>query len=110
MTSFAGCDKVAPGELCTCKRNVAGRTCDQCQPTYWDLQYHHEDGCVECDCDIAGSLSMLNTCDLVDGQCFCKRYASGRKCNKCAYGFYDLQLHNQLACRSIIFFAFIMYY
>ncbi|PIO66985.1 laminin EGF-like protein [Teladorsagia circumcincta] len=61
---FAGCDKVQPGELCSCRKNVDGRICDQCKPTFWDLQYHHADGCIECDCNLNGTLAMLNTCDL----------------------------------------------
>lgn len=46
IPEFAGCDKVAPGELCTCRENVMGRTCSQCKPTFWDLQPHHEKGCI----------------------------------------------------------------
>ena len=90
---------MAPGELCTCKKYVSGRICDQCRPTYWDLQYHHEDGCVKCGCNIPGTLSELDTCSLVEGQCICKQYVAGRRCEKCADGFYKLEAHNQLGCQ-----------
>ncbi|XGW07796.1 hypothetical protein V3C99_010722 [Haemonchus contortus] len=96
---FAGCDKVQPGELCSCRKNVDGRICDQCKPTFWDLQYHHTDGCIECDCNLNGTLAMLNTCDLKSGQCHCKRNAAGRQCDKCADGFYNLEGFNQLGCQ-----------
>ncbi|VDM61018.1 unnamed protein product [Angiostrongylus costaricensis] len=95
---FAGCDKVKPGELCSCRKNVDGRICDQCKPTFWDLQYHHEDGCVECRCHLNGTLSMLDICDLRFGQCVCKRNTAGRQCEKCADGFFNLQGFNQLGC------------
>ncbi|KAK6031034.1 hypothetical protein OSTOST_02822 [Ostertagia ostertagi] len=39
--------QVQPGELCSCRKNVDGRICDQCKPTFWDLQYHHPDGCID---------------------------------------------------------------
>uniref|UniRef100_A0A915PQH1 Laminin subunit alpha n=1 Tax=Setaria digitata TaxID=48799 RepID=A0A915PQH1_9BILA len=100
VSSFAGCDKVERGELCTCKRHVTGRICDQCKPTYWDLQYHHEDGCVQCDCDRAGTISELKECSLTEGSCNCKRYVAGRRCDKCADGFFQLEEHNQYGCRA----------
>ncbi|CAD6197231.1 unnamed protein product [Caenorhabditis auriculariae] len=95
---FAGCDKVAPGELCSCRKNVDGRICDQCKPGFWDLQYHHPDGCIDCDCNLNGTLSGLNTCGLKTGQCVCKKNAAGRRCDQCSEGFYNLQNYNQLGC------------
>ncbi|VDM41094.1 unnamed protein product [Toxocara canis] len=99
VASFAGCDKVAPGELCTCRANVMGRICDQCKPTFWDLQYQHPEGCISCSCHLPGTVSMLNVCDPLNGQCFCKRQVAGRRCERCADGFYDLQSHSQLGCK-----------
>ncbi|KAM3726093.1 Laminin-like protein [Dirofilaria immitis] len=100
VTGFAGCDKVEPGELCTCKTYVTGRICDQCKSTYWDLQYHHEDGCVRCDCDLAGTLSGLNECSIEEGQCNCKRHVFGHRCDKCVDGFFQLEVHNQFGCQA----------
>lgn len=100
VAGFAGCDKVEPGELCTCKTHVTGRICDQCKSTYWDLQYHHEDGCVQCDCNLAGTLSGLNECSIEEGQCNCKRHVVGRRCDKCADGFFQLEVHNQFGCQG----------
>jgi len=51
---------------CTCKRNVAGRDCNQCLPEYWGLS-DDRDGCKPCDCDIGGAYD--NYCDVVTGQC-----------------------------------------
>ncbi|VDP12271.1 unnamed protein product [Onchocerca flexuosa] len=100
VAGFAGCDKVEPGELCTCKAHVTGRICDQCKSTYWDLQYHHEDGCVPCNCNLAGTLSGLNECSNEEGQCNCKRHVIGHRCDKCADGFFQLELHNQFGCQA----------
>uniref|UniRef100_A0A915BZ56 Laminin-like protein epi-1 n=1 Tax=Parascaris univalens TaxID=6257 RepID=A0A915BZ56_PARUN len=98
VASFAGCDKVAPGELCTCRANVIGRICDQCRPTFWDLQYQHPEGCISCNCNLPGTVSTLNVCDPLNGQCFCKRHVAGRRCERCADGFYELESHSQLGC------------
>uniref|UniRef100_A0A1I8EZU5 Uncharacterized protein n=3 Tax=Wuchereria bancrofti TaxID=6293 RepID=A0A1I8EZU5_WUCBA len=100
VAGFPGCDKVEPGELCTCKTHVTGRICDRCKPTYWDLQYYHEDGCVQCDCNLAGTLSGLNECSIEGGQCNCKRHVVGRRCDKCADGFFQLEMHNQFGCQA----------
>ncbi|VDK75274.1 unnamed protein product [Litomosoides sigmodontis] len=87
VAGFAGCDKVEPGELCTCKIHVTGRICDQCKPTFWNLQYQHEDGCVQCNCnlnacncDIGGALGI--GCDMQTGECRCRPRITGQKCNK----------------------------
>ncbi|PAV91610.1 hypothetical protein WR25_08453 isoform F [Diploscapter pachys] len=97
--NFGGCDKVAPGELCECRKNVIGRICDTCRPTTWNLQYYHTDGCVDCMCNLNGTISGLNICNQKSGQCVCKRYASGRKCDQCAEGYYNLQGYNQMGCQ-----------
>ncbi|KAI6235067.1 Laminin alpha [Aphelenchoides besseyi] len=98
IPEFAGCDKVAPGELCTCRDNVEGRTCNQCKPTFWDLKAQHPEGCIDCNCNMTGTVSLLNLCDQNTGQCMCKRFVSGEKCDQCAEGFYQMQGHLQHGC------------
>ena len=39
-----------------------------------------------CECDNTGSESSL--CDKYSGQCPCKKNVAGRRCNRCAPGFY----------------------
>uniref|UniRef100_A0A7E4ULG0 Laminin subunit alpha-1 n=1 Tax=Panagrellus redivivus TaxID=6233 RepID=A0A7E4ULG0_PANRE len=97
-SSFAGCDKVAPGELCTCKDNVEGRTCNQCKPTFWDLRRHHPTGCIDCACNATGTVSLLNSCDQASGQCACKRFVAGQKCDQCADGFFQMNPHSHVGC------------
>uniref|UniRef100_A0AC35TUM0 Laminin subunit alpha n=1 Tax=Rhabditophanes sp. KR3021 TaxID=114890 RepID=A0AC35TUM0_9BILA len=97
---FGGCDTVAEGELCECKKNVIGRTCNQCKPTFWDLKKTNEDGCIECSCDITGTLSGLNSCQIKNGQCQCKQNAAGRRCEKCLDGFFNKTDANHMGCEA----------
>lgn len=96
---FGGCDKVGPGKLCECKKNVEGRICDRCKPTFWALSYQLEDGCMACKCDLRGTVAGLSICDSITGQCLCKEYAGGRQCSRCAEGYYNLQEHNVFGCQ-----------
>ncbi|KAL3115246.1 hypothetical protein niasHT_010876 [Heterodera trifolii] len=98
VPEFAGCDKVPPGELCTCRANVEGRTCSQCKPNTWDLQAYHPKGCVDCNCNMTGTLSLFNSCDQLTGQCQCKRFVAGQKCDLCADGFYNIRADSHIGC------------
>lgn len=120
--NFAGCDKVPKGELCSCKERVTGRICNECQLTFWNLQYFNEKGCeglflftifllkkinehlcnVECGCYLPGTLSSLSDCDDISGQCQCKAHVSGRNCTQCKAGYFNLQLWNQFGCQRKI--------
>lgn len=96
-----GCATARPGELCTCKEKVTGRTCNQCKPLYWDLQKWRTDGCEACDCFRPGTIGGIGVCDLTSGQCVCKPAVGGsRKCDACKEGFFRLAGHNMLGCDS----------
>lgn len=45
ISNFAGCGSLPAGELCQCKSRVEGRICNECKPTFWNLQNYHRDGC-----------------------------------------------------------------
>ncbi|XP_069463573.1 laminin subunit alpha-2 isoform X3 [Ambystoma mexicanum] len=49
---------------------------------------HSSRGCVPCNCNSFGSKSF--DCD-ENGQCRCQPGVSGRKCERCAHGYYDFQ-------------------
>lgn len=51
--------------MCTCKRNVVGRECNQCAPQFYGLGVE-EEGCKACDCDDGGAFD--NNCDHLTGQ------------------------------------------
>ncbi|KAK2854220.1 hypothetical protein Q5P01_006881 [Channa striata] len=78
---------------CQCKPHVTGLSCDRCDFGYWNLS--HPDGCVPCDCDPLGSLSLF--CEPVRGQCECKPGVGGRRCDSCASGSYGLRLEGSCA-------------
>jgi len=68
---------------CRCKANVDGARCDRCRPGFYGLDMENPDGCTPCDCDDLGTLGGANTCDPSTGQCTCKRYTTGRRCDQC---------------------------
>lgn len=64
---------------CSCKANVVGRQCDQCEDTFWNLD--SGEGCEECKCSPLGSVSL--SCDKQTGQCQCQPGVTGAKCDQC---------------------------
>ncbi|UYV80205.1 LAMB1 [Cordylochernes scorpioides] len=67
---------------------VSGRSAEQLpgnSPEFWGLD-SQEEGCVACDCDPGGAYD--NNCDVVTGQCRCKPYISGRRCDQPEPGFF----------------------
>lgn len=97
---FSGCGSVPAGELCQCKERVTGRICNECKPLYWNLNLTNNLGCDECDCFTEGTVGTLDTCDLKSGQCHCKPSVSGRTCNTCKDGTYDLVAGNLFGCKD----------
>ena len=86
--------------ICTCKPNISGDKCDQCQEGYinfphcdqCDDNYHGYPNCKPCSCNPQGSENM--TCDKATGKCVCKANVFGDNCDKCPdglYGFPDCQ-------------------
>ncbi|RUS82429.1 hypothetical protein EGW08_009817 [Elysia chlorotica] len=97
---LGGCGTVTYGRLCECKDKVIGRTCDQCMPGFWNLNRRNPQGCEECGCNSAGTLTDVSRCDMKTGQCVCKPYVTGRNCDTCVKGFYDLQEANPFGCKG----------
>lgn len=50
----------------------------------------------ECHCNPIGSLAQ--NCDKRNGQCFCRENVTGRTCDKCSDGFWNLESGN--GCES----------
>lgn len=65
-----------------------------------------------CDCDPKGSLNE-GLCDskqdpineLEAGKCHCKQYVTGRRCDVCLDGYFDLREDNPVGCRGMYTFA-----
>lgn len=84
---------------CHCKTNVDGPRCDICKDGYWNFDPEDPDGCESCTCNNLGTIGDRG-CDPVSGECFCKRYVTGRNCDQCLPEFYGLSESDDgcLAC------------
>ncbi|KAM5206303.1 usherin isoform 2-T2 [Hipposideros larvatus] len=81
---------------CVCQdASVAGRSCDHCKDRYFGFD-HQTGRCQPCNCHLSGALN--ETCHLVTGQCLCKRFVTGSKCDACVPGASHLDATNLLGC------------
>ncbi|XP_068120602.1 laminin subunit alpha-5 [Hyperolius riggenbachi] len=79
------CDEVT-GQ-CICPPRTVKPDCTACQPQTFGC--HPLVGCEECDCSRIGLQNVTEpSCDIETGQCTCKPNIMGRRCEKCAPGFY----------------------
>ncbi|XP_029457085.1 laminin subunit beta-2-like isoform X2 [Rhinatrema bivittatum] len=100
----------ASGGVCDeCLHNTMGRNCELCKPFFFkdpSKDIRDPGVCRACDCDPRGSLAG-GLCDALDdpvlgliaGQCRCKDYAEGPRCDKCKAGFFGLSADNPQGCR-----------
>ncbi|XP_069013512.1 laminin subunit alpha-3-like isoform X1 [Embiotoca jacksoni] len=85
---------------CRCLPNVEGNLCDKCKPLYWNLATNNPRGCIECQCDLKGTLSGVGECEQKSGQCHCKPNACGHACDSCKDGYFLLQKNNYFGCQG----------
>uniref|UniRef100_A0A8C4GGV7 Laminin subunit alpha-5 n=1 Tax=Dicentrarchus labrax TaxID=13489 RepID=A0A8C4GGV7_DICLA len=85
---------------CECRRHVEGPACDKCKPLYWNLSPDTPDGCSNCECNIAGTVSSVAECAQETGQCNCKPNACSGTCSTCKDGYYNLQERNYFGCQG----------
>ncbi|KAM9750902.1 laminin subunit beta-1 isoform 1-T2 [Menidia menidia] len=84
---------------CRCKANVKGTRCDDCKEGFYGLSQNDPLGCQPCNCDPRGIIMTGAACDQISGDCFCKRYVTGRYCDQCQPEYWGLS--NDLAgCRA----------
>ncbi|KAM3618812.1 uncharacterized protein V6R79_025116 [Siganus canaliculatus] len=93
---------VAPPPVgqCECRVHVEGPACDQCRPLYWNLSPEAPNGCINCECNVAGTISGVAECAQETGQCHCKPNACSGTCSTCKDGFYNLQEQNYFGCQG----------
>ncbi|XP_036940486.1 laminin subunit alpha-3-like isoform X2 [Acanthopagrus latus] len=85
---------------CRCLPNVEGTLCDRCKPLYWNLATNNLRGCIECQCDVKGTLSGVGECEQKSGQCHCKPNACGDACDTCKDGYFLLQKKQYFGCKG----------
>ncbi|KAM9718848.1 laminin subunit alpha-3-like isoform 1-T1 [Menidia menidia] len=85
---------------CRCLPNVEGTLCDRCKPLYWNLAADNPHGCIECQCDLKGTLSGVGECEQRGGQCYCKPNVCGHTCNSCKNGYFLLQKKDFFGCQG----------
>ncbi|XP_025748029.1 usherin [Callorhinus ursinus] len=92
------------GGVCDdCEHNTTGRNCELCKDYFFrpvGADPSAMDVCKPCDCDKVGTRNSGFLCDKIGGQCNCKRHVSGRQCNQCQNGFYNLQESDPDGCSS----------
>lgn len=83
---------------CRCKENVKGERCDSCKENFYGLSRNDPAGCQPCSCDPRGIVTGNTPCDHISGDCYCKRFVTGRFCNQCVPEFWGLS-HDIAGCR-----------
>ncbi|CAD5123124.1 DgyrCDS11497 [Dimorphilus gyrociliatus] len=94
------CKKV--GGQCSCKQNVGKRQCNECKDGYYNLRSANPLGCEPCSCDKRGVIDAnsgtLPKCSPEKGSCKCKANVMEKRCDKCKYGYYNLDASNPSGC------------
>uniref|UniRef100_A0A2K6FCC1 Laminin subunit alpha 3 n=1 Tax=Propithecus coquereli TaxID=379532 RepID=A0A2K6FCC1_PROCO len=85
---------------CQCKLHVESPTCSICKPLYWNLAKENPNGCSECQCDKAGTVSGAGECGQGDGDCHCKSHVGGDSCDTCDDGYFALEKSNYFGCQG----------
>uniref|UniRef100_A0A3B4WWD7 Laminin subunit alpha-1 n=1 Tax=Seriola lalandi dorsalis TaxID=1841481 RepID=A0A3B4WWD7_SERLL len=84
------------GGVCIdCQQNTFGINCEMCRDGFYrHVSPYSDSPCVECDCDLRGSKSSVCSRDDTEpgmsaGQCVCHEGFTGRRCDRCAFGYRD---------------------
>ncbi|KAB7502509.1 Laminin subunit gamma-1 [Armadillidium nasatum] len=91
--AVSNCNRTT-GECLKCIYNTGGFYCDQCLPGFYgDALALPKGDCRPCRCNFYGTVPETYgppVCDQISGQCNCKPYVTGRTCDVCEDGFWNL--------------------
>ncbi|MEE6464203.1 hypothetical protein FKM82_006212 [Ascaphus truei] len=85
---------------CQCLPRVEGLTCNRCKPLYWDLARENPMGCIECNCEVKGTVSGVGECHQMEGACHCKPNVCSTSCDTCNEGYFYLEDRNYFGCKG----------
>ncbi|KAM9408306.1 LOW QUALITY PROTEIN: usherin [Pholidichthys leucotaenia] len=87
-------DCVQRGGQCPCKAAATGRRCSECLPGWYGLKASNPNGCIPCNCSATGIIRTqkpeVPNCNHLTGQCPCKPHITGRSCDRCEFGYWNL--------------------
>ncbi|KAL6042057.1 hypothetical protein STEG23_022047 [Scotinomys teguina] len=97
---FAASQGTHGGVCDNCRDHTEGKNCERCQLHYFRNRRPgapiHET-CIPCECDPDGAVPGA-PCDPLTGQCVCKEYVQGERCDLCKPGFTGLTYANPQGC------------
>ncbi|MEE6473903.1 hypothetical protein FKM82_010212 [Ascaphus truei] len=83
---------------CVCQdSSLTGQRCDQCSDLFFGFD-SDIGSCQPCDCNAAGAIK--GTCHSTTGQCFCKQFVRGFKCDQCIEDASSLDVRNPYGCST----------
>lgn len=95
-------DTTGMGVCINCTHNTIGDSCEQCEPMFYDSNVDSPNECQPCDCDLSGVINSSLTCERGTGNCACKPLVTGRRCDTCLNGFFNLTTDNPDGCVACI--------
>ena len=93
------------GQCVNCTANTSGSQCELCLPFFFHPQGSPLDSavpCLPCDCESSGIVDdgKCESAGINAGQCNCKTFVTGRQCNTCLSGYYNLTSQISDGCMS----------
>ncbi|CAF0763256.1 unnamed protein product [Adineta steineri] len=107
---FAQTNYTSGGVCEDCEHNTIGSKCEFCKDLFYkdnSLPITDAHVCKPCNCDAYGTRNKGSCVQYDDpqlelhaGQCICKEYVEGQRCDKCKAGFYNLDYNNPQGCQA----------